>query len=161
MGKNPHMDKEVEEAYRTYRKHGASMIVGSQGFNDYVDTISKKKNPVGDVVLSNSAWGFFGRQKEAARNLLINSGLYEFDEIDKMNIRTAQGIKGEYSEFIVLDPFDNKIPVRFIFEPSFLLTVSTDAEDKRMIKNLADNNSITRYQAIDEIMKKRGITYGD
>ena len=161
MGKNPHMDKEVEEAYRTYRKHGASMIVGSQGFNDYVDTISKKKNPVGDVVLSNSAWGFFGRQKEAARNLLISSGLYEFDEIDKMNIRTAQGIKGEYSEFIVLDPFDNKIPVRFIFEPSFLLTISTDADDKRMIKNFADNNNITRYQAIDEIMKQRGVTYND
>ncbi len=160
MGKNPHMDKEVEEAYRTYRKHGASMIVGTQGFNDFVDTISKKKNPVGDVVLSNSAWGFLGKQKEVARNLLIDSGLYEFDEIDKSVIRTAQGIKGEYSEFIILDPSDNKIPVRFIFEPSFLLTVSTDAEDKRYIKQVSEEYKCDRYQAIDIIMEKdRGITY--
>jgi|GEM_PF-1378392 len=159
MGKNPHMDKEVDEAYRTYRKHGAAMIVGSQGFNDYVDTISKKKNPVGDVVLGNSAWGFLGKQKEVARNLLIDSGLYEFDGIDKQNIRTAQGIKGEYSEFIVLEPGDNKIPVRFIFEPSFLLTISTDAKDKRYIKSIQDQNNCNRYEAIDLIMNDRGIFY--
>jgi len=159
MGKNPHMDKEVEEAYRTYRKHGASMIVGSQGFNDYVDTISKKKNPVGDVVLGNSAWGFFGKQKEVARNLLIESGLYDFDAIDKLNIRTAQGIKGQYSEFIILDPYDNKIPVRFIFEPSFLLTVSTDVEDKKFIRKVAEENGCNRYEAIDLIMNDRGVSY--
>lgn len=159
MGKNPHMDKEVDEAYRTYRKHGAAMIVGSQGFNDYVDTISKKKNPVGDVVLGNSAWGFFGKQKEVARNLLIESKLYEFDEIDKQNIRTTQGLKGEYSEFIVLDPYDNKIPVRFIFDPSFLLTVSTDKDDKKMIKQVMEEIGCDRYEAIDMIMARKGITY--
>lgn len=159
MGKNPHMDKEVEEAYRTYRKHGASMIVGSQGFNDYVDTISKKKNPVGDVVLGNSAWGFFGKQKEVARNLLIESGLYDFDDIDRGIIRTAQGIKGQYSEFVVLDPYDNKIPVRFIFEPSFLLTVSTDVDDKKFIRKVARDHDCNYYEAIDLIMKDRGIHY--
>jgi len=157
MGKNPHLDHEVDEAYRTYRKHGAAMIVGSQGFNDYVDTISRKKNPIGDVVLGNSAWGFFGKQKEVARNLVINSGLFEFDDIDKNNIRTVQGIKGQYSEFMVFDPYENKIPVRFIFEPSFLLTVSTDKDDKKAIREMMKRENLSRGDAIDQILKNRGV----
>ena len=59
----------------------------------------------------------------------------------------------------MLDPYDNKIPVRFIFDPSFLLTVSTDKDDKKMIKQVMEEIGCDRYEAIDMIMARKGITY--
>jgi conjugal transfer ATP-binding protein TraC len=145
LGKNPHLDKEVDEAYRTYRKHEGAIITGSQGFDDY------HNSPVGNVIINNSAWAFFGKQKEVAQNTVLNSGLFSFDDYEKDAFINPTGIRGEYSEFMIITPEHYKIPVRFIFPYIFIVLTEASVKRKTYIENVSKHLKVSRYEAIKMI----------
>lgn len=151
LGKNPHLDKEVDEAYRTYRKHEGSIITGTQGFNDLVDVISKKTKPVGEVIVTNSQWQIFGKQTQVAKNLVINSGLFDFDEFDIDAMSNPTGVKGEYSEFLIIDPDDNKVPVRFIFPYLFIVLSEASVKRKTYLAEVEKSLNLNRYEACKRV----------
>lgn len=153
MGKNQSMDEEVEEAYRTYRKHNGSVGVGTQGFNDLVD-LHGQQNPIGKVVLTNSAWTFVGKQKEVARNLVVKSGLYDFSSEDEQALKAMDGIDGEYKEFLIISPDEQKTFVRWVYHPFFLKLISTKADEKYQIKAAMKELGISRSEAIKYIINQ-------
>lgn len=153
MGKNQSMDEEVEEAYRTYRKHNGAVGIGTQGFNDLVD-LTGVQNPIGKVVLTNSAWTFVGKQKEVARNLVVKSGLYDFSPEDEQALKAMDGIDGEYKEFLIISPDEQKTFVRWVYHPFFLKLISTKAEEKHEIKETMKELGISRSEAIKYIINR-------
>lgn len=158
MGKNQSMDEEVEEAYRTFRKHNGQVGVGTQGLSDFVDLKGNKK-PIGEIILTNSAWTIVGKQKEVARNLVVSSGLYDFSSEDEKALKAMDGIDGEYKEFLIMSPDEQKTFVRWVYHPMFLKLISTKAEEKLQIKQVAQELGLTRSEAIKYIIKqeKQGI----
>lgn len=158
LGKNKHMDKEVDTAYRTYRKHNGLIGTGTQGFDDLVDVMSNKENPVGKVITTNSAWSFFGRQKEVAKNLLLKSSLFDFTHDEKDALENPTGVKYEYSEFMIVTPESYKIPIRFFFPYIFILLSEADVTKKAHIEKVANDNNITRFEAIKLIANNKDFT---
>lgn len=133
LGKDSRIEEEADVAVRTYRKHGAGIGFGTQGFNDLVDAKTGQGTKLGKSIIENSATAFFGKQTNVAKNLLISSEIIDFDEIDK-DILSNPPMSGGYKEFLVVDENSNKIPVRFIFPRFFLWLCTTDPKEKPLLK---------------------------
>ena len=112
---NPKIDKFVEQAYRRFRKHGASMIIGTQGWEDLAPENGASR--VGRVIVENSSFQIFMAQSSASSEKLQNSKSHNFNEYDKQMIRSIKPVKGEYSEALILDQNNNKIKIRIILDP--------------------------------------------
>lgn len=153
LGKDPRLEDEVDVAFRTYRKHGAGMGVGTQGFNDLVDARTGQGTKLGKSIIENSATQLFGKQTAVARNMLLNSPLMDFDEMDK-DVLSNPPQGGGYKEFLIIDEHNNKIPIRFLFPKFFLWLCTTDPDEKPLLKRTIQqcNGDITK--AINILIEK-------
>jgi len=149
LGKNPRMDDFIEQAYRRARKYNGSIILATQGFDDIYDPNSGGLSPAGKVIIANSPWKFFLKQEDTSINMLIKSGVFNFDKIDEKIIRTIHTKKGEYSEIFVMTPEGFKIPNRLIMNRFFYYITTTDPKDKEKIKKYTDLG----YDYIEAIKK--------
>ncbi len=102
----------IQQAYRRYRKHNASMVIGTQGWEDLADTST---STAGRVIIENSAFQIFMAQSPASSEKLKNSTSHNFSPYEKSMIDSINSIKGEYSEAILI--FEKtKMKLRFVLD---------------------------------------------
>jgi hypothetical protein len=131
LGESPRIEKEVDIAFRTYRKHNGSVGTGTQGFNDYIKQ-DGNASKLGESIITNYNLAFIGLQTQEGANALINSKRFSLNDIDNSILQNMERVNG-YREFFVISNQGIKIPVRFIFPPFFLWLVTTDPDEKEKV----------------------------
>ena len=154
LGKNARMDDFIEQAYRRARKYGGSVIIATQGFDDIYDPKGGLSR-AGKVIINNSPWKFFLKQTDTSTNLLINSGVFSFDEVDKKVIRSIHTLKGEYSEIFMITPEEFKLPNRLIMNKFFYYLTTTDKEERNKIMQYV-NQGYSYVEAIKALLENGG-----
>ena len=112
---NHKIDGFVEQAYRRFRKHKASMIIGTQGYED-LSGDSGNSSRAGRVIIDNSAFQIFMKQSPSSAEKLKNSESHNFDEYEKSMIDSIKSVKGEYSEAILIHE-NLKVKLRIVLDP--------------------------------------------
>ena len=152
IGKNPRMDDFIEQAYRRFRKEGASMVIATQSFADIYDAASGKLSVAGRVIVDNSPWKFFMKQTQTSINSLINSGVFDFSSMEKRIIKSITTVKRQYSEIFVMTPHEQRATLRLVMDRYFYLMTTTDPADKAMIQKVVDQNNVSTEKAIEMIV---------
>ena len=155
LGKNDMMDDAIEQAYRRFRKHLASIWIATQGFEDInnIDGLTR----AGRVILANSPWKIFLAQEETSLNMLFASSAFKFDHIEEQLIRNVDTIKGEYSELFLITPEQQKIPYRLVMNKYFYYLTTTDKEDKQKVYQTMKLHNLSKKDAIYQILEDEGI----
>lgn len=150
LGKNPRMDDFIEQAYRRARKYDGSIILATQGFDDIYNAKSGGLSKAGTVIVNNSSWKLFMKQTETSVNMLINSEVFNFSDLDKEILRSIVTVKGEYSELFMMTPEEYKLPYRLVMDRFFYYLTTTDPKDKARINRLVENG-MTLAKAIETL----------
>jgi len=147
LGTSPHIELFVEQAYRRFRKHGASMILGTQGFEDLYGGNSVSK--VGRVIIENSYWNFFLMQKSTSREKLKKSGYFSLSSYEELLMDTTEPEDGEYGEILILS---DKITTKGrIVLNDFLKTMLFTNSEMRIKINQLVNSGMTYLEAVNTI----------
>lgn len=155
LGKNEMMDDAIEQAYRRFRKHLASIWIATQGFEDINNTDGLTR--AGTVIINNSPWKIFLGQEEPSLNMLFASSAFQFDNIEEQLIRAVTTVKPEYSELFLITPDNQKIPYRLVINKYFYYLTTTDKDDKRKITNIMKMHNLTKKDAINYIVEEEKI----
>ncbi len=149
LGTSPNIDVFIEQAYRRFRKHGASIILATQGFTDIYNPKSQTLSRAGTTIFNNSAWKFFLEQNKESINALEQSGLLKISEEELDILRNIKNSKPYHSECMLFTPMDLIIPVRFLINRFMYYLFTTSMDDKVRIKAYTD-----RGLSIEEAIKK-------
>lgn len=151
LGKSPHIDLFIEQAYRRFRKHGAAIILGTQGFEDFYggDTISR----AGRVIVQNSYWKFMMMQTATSRQAIKNSNFFNLSQYEEMMMDSVAPVKGEYGETMLVS--ENVIAkARILLDDFHKTLLFTDSELRERIDHLVKNEGKTYLDAIKIINEK-------
>ena len=151
LGKNEMMDDAIEQAYRRFRKHLASIWIATQSFEDINNTEGLTR--AGRVILANSPWKIFLGQEETSLNMLFASSAFKFDYIEEQLIRAVTTVKPEYSELFLITPDQQKIPYRLVMNKYFYYLTTTDQDDKRKVNNIMKMHNLSKKDAINFLIK--------
>jgi conjugal transfer ATP-binding protein TraC len=154
LGKNPRMDDFIEQAYRRARKFDGSIILATQGFSDIYDREGGLSR-AGKTIIDNSAWKFFMNQQETSTNLLLSSGIFSFDDVDKKIIRKIRTQKREYSEIFCINSSNVKMSLRLLMPNFFYYLTTTDGTDKKLIASVMREHNCTKMEAIRKIVSEK------
>jgi len=147
---NPRIDLFIEQAYRRFRKHGASIILGTQGFEDFYG--GEKISRAGRVIVQNSVWKFFMMQTATSRQALKKSGYFSFTPYEEELLDSVRTVKGEYSEvFLVSEMGSAKL--RLVLDDFLKALFFTDAEVRRAIQELV-NKGYTWTEAVKKVQEE-------
>jgi conjugal transfer ATP-binding protein TraC len=155
LGKNEMMDDAIEQAYRRFRKHLASIWIATQSFEDINNKDGLTR--AGQVILANSPWKIFLGQEETSLNMLFASSAFKFDHIEEQLISAVNTIKGEYSELFIITPDQQKIPYRLVMNKYFYYLTTTDQEDKQKVQSLMRRNNLSKKDAINYLVNEEKI----
>lgn len=154
LGKNARMDDFIEQAYRRARKHGASIVIATQGFDDIYSAGEGGLSKAGVAIINNSAWKFFLKQTGTSINMLINSKVFNFTPLEEDLIRSVHTEKGEFSEIFVITPDESKMVLRLVMDRFNYYLTSTDMNDKEKIKKMQQIHGVDVAAAIEMIVKE-------
>ena len=165
LGKNARMDDFIEQAYRRARKHGASIIIATQGFDDVYNAGEGKLSKAGVAIINNSAWKFFLKQTGTSINMLINSNVFNFSPLEEDLLRSVHTEKGEFSEIFIITPDEAKMVMRLVMDRFFYYMTSTDTNDKAKIKKMQEVHGVDMATGIElliqeEMKEKNGAQNG-
>ncbi len=127
---NHRIDPFIEQAYRRFRKHGASMIIGTQGWEDLANENTTSR--AGRVIIENSAFQIIMTQSYASREKLKESKSHQFNDYDKAMIDSIQSVKGEFSEALLIAD-KNKVKIRIILSTFMKKTFFTSPKVRTYI----------------------------
>ena len=150
-GKSAHVEIFVEQAYRRFRKHGASMLLGTQGFEDLYggDSVSK----VGRVIIENSFWNFFLMQRSTSREKIKKSGFFNLSSYAYALMDNTAPADGEYGEiFIMTDKVQTK--GRVVLDKFLQTLLFTDA-DLRSKMNKLVSQGMSHLDAVKHILEDK------
>lgn len=150
LGKNEMMDDAIEQAYRRFRKHLASIWIATQSFEDINNNDGLTR--AGRVILANSPWKIFLEQEETSLNMLFASSAFKFDNIEEELMRQVNTKKGEYSELFIITPEQHKIPYRLVMNKYFYYLTTTDPEDKDKLNDLMNIKGLSKKDAINSLI---------
>ncbi|MBL3518864.1 TraC family protein [Arcobacter lanthieri] len=153
LGKNEMMDDAIEQAYRRFRKHLASIWIATQSFEDINNTDGLTR--AGRVIIANSPWKIFLGQEETSLNLLFASSVFKFDYIEEQLIRAVTTVKPEYSELFLITPDQQKIPYRLVMNKYFYYLTTTDQDDKRKINSIMKMHNLSKKDAINYLIEEQ------
>lgn len=151
LGKSAHVEIFVEQAYRRFRKHGASMILGTQGFEDLYggDSVSK----VGRVIIENSYWNFFLMQRSTSREKIKKSGYFNLSPYAYALMDNTAPADGEYGEiFIMTDKVQTK--GRVVLDKFLQTLLFTDADLRSRMGQLV-GSGMTHREAVEKILSEK------
>lgn len=152
LGKNEMMDDAIEQAYRRFRKHLASIWIATQSFEDINNNDGLTR--AGRVILANSPWKIFLGQEETSLNMLFASSAFQFDYIEEQLIRAVTTVKPEYSELFIITPEQQKIPYRLVMNKYFYYLTTTDQDDKRKVLNTMKMHNLSKKDAINYLLEE-------
>lgn len=153
LGKNEMMDDAIEQAYRRFRKHLASIWIATQSFEDINNNDGLTR--AGRVILANSPWKIFLGQEETSLNMLFASSAFKFDYIEEQLIRAVTTVKPEYSELFIITPEQQKIPYRLVMNKYFYYLTTTDQDDKRKVYNTMKLHNLSKKDAINYLIEEQ------
>ena len=147
---NPQIDLFIEQAYRRFRKHGASMILGTQGFEDFYggDKISR----AGRVIVQNSYWKFFLLQTATSRQALKASNYFNLTEYEESIMDSINPSKGEYGEGYLISE-NVKVKFRVVLDDFLKAMYFSDPEVRARIKQYVDNG-MSYLEATRKVMEE-------
>ena len=148
---NPKIDLFVEQAYRRFRKHGASMILGTQGFEDFMPIGSQSR--AGRVVVENSFWNMFMMQRSTSRNALRESKRYSFSDYEWALMDSVRARAGEFSELFLTSEYGS-VKLRVVLDDFMKALFFTDPETRRRIKELVDSG-MSYLSAVKKLQEER------
>lgn len=145
----PRIDLFIEQAYRRFGKHGAAIVLGTQGYEDFqgVDGLSR----AGRVVVQNSAWQLFTLQQATSRQALKKSNHFSFSPYEDALMDSVKLIPGEYSEVLICAE-GIRAKGRVVLDPFLKAMFFTNYEIRSKIKQLvAEGRSYT--EAIHQVQE--------
>lgn len=152
LGKNPRMDEFIEQAYRRFRKHNGSIVLATQSFEDIYTPSSGGLSRAGQVIISNSSFKFFLKQTDVSISSLMQSKVFPFEAQEEKLMRSISNIKGEYSEFLMITPDNELIPYRVVINRYLYYIFSTDADDKKRVRQACEQYGCDISEAIEHVI---------
>jgi conjugal transfer ATP-binding protein TraC len=145
------MDDSIEQAYRRFRKHNASIWIATQSFEDINNKDGLTR--AGSVIVANSPWKIFLGQEETSLNMLFSAQSFKFDVLEEELISMVETKKGQYSELFIITPEQYKIPYRLVMNKYFYYLSSSDQEDRAKISNTMKEYGLSKKDAIHKIIE--------
>jgi conjugal transfer ATP-binding protein TraC len=142
--------KAVESLYRKGRKSGASTWVVTQDIDSLV------KDPVGEVILSQSEWKFILMQNEDSVNNIIKANRlapFTTDEYFCRLLRDVTTVRGSFAEVMIVGKGAYEV-VRLYLSEFALAVFNTDQEDRDRVFALMDSG-VSALDAIQGELNKR------
>lgn len=148
LGKSEHVEMFIEQAYRRFRKHGASMVIGTQSFEDLMGADGVASN-AGKVIIANSYYNFFLMQKSTSREMIRKSGLYPMSDYENLVFDGVSPTDGEFGEvYVITDKF--RVKSRIVLNKFLQTMLFTNSAD-RTILNRYVASGMTRLEAIRQL----------
>lgn len=129
---NPRIDLFIDQAYRRFRKHNASIILGTQGFEDFIAESGLSR--VGRIVLDNSYWGMFMMQQPTSFNAVKKSGRITLSDYEWELMGSCKNY-GEFSEVFLFSPVGT-VKLRIVLSEFMKAMFFTDPRTRSRIKEL-------------------------
>lgn len=114
--------KFIEEAYRTFRKHGASIISITQGVQDFY------KNEATQAMFFQASYILLLAQKPENIQILKKEEKLVLSEYDYQVLNSLRTVKGAYSEIFFITPLGRGVG-RLIVPPLSYWQYTSDAKD--------------------------------
>lgn len=138
----------IEKLARRLRKYNGSLIIGTQGADDF------DANPGSRAALANSDWSCFLAQKPSAIERLAKGDLIPMNEGIKFALSSVQTVQGQYSEVLILDSKGGYSISRLELDAFSKLLYSSKAEDFSRIQALM-KEGISTEEAIERVVEER------
>jgi len=138
----------IENAYRVYRKYGASAISITQSLNDLY------KNPAGIAITENAAFYLLLKQKAETLQSLYKSKRLMLSEENFELLRTIKTVNGKYSEIFFYTPLGCGIG-RFMPDPFSYWLYTTDPKDAKKLKDIIKEKSLSKIEALKVLALER------
>ncbi len=138
----------IENAYRVYRKYGASAISLTQSVNDLY------KNPAGIAITENAGVFLLLKQKAETLQSLFQSKRLILSEENFSLLRTVKTVTGKYSEVFFYTPLGCGIG-RFMPDPFSYWLYTTNPNDLEKIQNLIDEKKLGKIEALEMLSRTR------
>jgi conjugal transfer ATP-binding protein TraC len=152
IGTSAKIDIFIEQAYRRFRKHGASMIIATQGLNDIFSVKDAEPSKAGRVILENSAWKFFLKQTPESINILSQASVLPLSDFDKAQIKSIRNSAPSFSEVYIITPFSLNVPARIYLSPFIYYLFTTKKEEKELIARTQQEFGLSLAEAISKII---------
>lgn len=150
---NPKIDIFVEQAYRRFRKDGASIILGTQGFEDFYG--GEQQTTVGRVIVQNSYWKMFLAQTSTSRQALKNANIMPFGDYEWRLMDSVRTEKGQFSEIMLVT--ENFVVKGRLILNSFLKAMFfTDPQVRKRIQELVDSG-LSYRSAVQKLEEEMGL----
>lgn len=137
----------IETAARRFRKYNGSLVVGTQGVNDFY------KTPAAQAAFENSDWMCLLGQKKESIAQLKNSGRLSMDPSMETLLKSVRTKQGTYAEVMIYGPHGYAVG-RLLLDPYSLILYSTKAEEFTAVQRLVDQG-LSLGDAIEEVSSRK------
>lgn len=148
---NPQISLFLIQLYRRARKHGASVILGTQSFEDLYG--GEQMSEAGRVIVQNSFWNFFLMQKATSREALYKNDYFKFTEFEEELLDSVQPVAGDYGEVMLISE-SVRTKARLVLDKFMKTMFFTENELRSEIKRLVKEQGYTYTEAIEIAQKK-------
>jgi conjugal transfer ATP-binding protein TraC len=142
----PKTAKFLEEVARTIRKHGGSLMIGTQGINDFYST------PTGLSIFENSDWVLMLKQKAESIKALKNSQRILMDEHMEALLDSMNTVPGKFSEIMIYGPQGYTIG-RFSVDRFTQILYSSNADDFTAVESLRQQG-LSLIEAVQQVSER-------
>jgi conjugal transfer ATP-binding protein TraC len=140
---DPFSAKFMENAYRIYRKYGASALAITQSLNDLY------KNPSGVAIMENADFWLLLSQKPETLEYIVDSGRIHLSKEHIDLLRTVKTVPGKYSEIFFYTPIGKGIG-RFSPDPFSYWMYTTKPSDVQAINDYM-KKGLSRLEALKKL----------
>ncbi len=139
----------VRLAYKTWRKHGASMGTITQNISDYF------LNPALADILNQAAHKFFLKQTGESINAFEREGSVDLQKFEFNILRTVTTVPGKYSEIYFITPLGNGVG-RLIVDRNIYWLYTSSAKEVAIRKEKLKKYKGDVIKAIKECVEEYG-----
>jgi conjugal transfer ATP-binding protein TraC len=137
----------IETAARRLRKYNGSLVVGTQGVNDFYKTAAAQ------AAFENSDWMcLLGQKKESIAQLKTSDRLSMDPTMEKM-LRSVKTKQGTYAEVMIYGPHGYAVG-RLLLDPYSLILYSTKADEFAAVQSLTDKG-LSLADAVEEVSLRK------
>lgn len=136
----------IETLARRLRKYNGSLIVGTQGINDFYQT------PGAQAAFDNSDWVCMLSQKQESIDQLKKSGKFSVTEHMEEMLSSVHTKQGQYAE-VMITSSDGYFLGRLILDPFSRILYSTKAEEYSKVKIL-QKQGLSLSEAVSRLAKE-------
>ena len=119
----------IERAARRLRKYKGSLVVGTQGADDFF------KTPAAKAAYDNSDWSCFLTQTPASIDRLRQDKKMEIDDYKEQLLKSIKLSKGNYSEIFIQNSTHGYFVSRLLCDPYSSVLYSTDADEFTLVND--------------------------